>query len=191
MNCCVKLTGTAGSGKDTVADFLVSEFGFTKIAFADPLREFMVAQNADVRMDGSPEWWPVSAIIEKYGWQGYKQSPFAGNLRKLIQRTGTEAGRGVIRDSLWIDTVMERAAQVEGPVVFSDARFPNEANCAPGPIVRVIRNNAIGAGDHSSESEMRKIIPDFVINNNRTIGELKIRTSEMISWASEKNAWRS
>lgn len=34
----VGLAGLAGSGKDTVADFLVKNHGFTKVAFADPLK---------------------------------------------------------------------------------------------------------------------------------------------------------
>lgn len=34
----VGLAGLAGSGKDTVADILVKNFGFVKVAFADPLK---------------------------------------------------------------------------------------------------------------------------------------------------------
>jgi hypothetical protein len=34
----VGLCGVAGSGKDTVADFLVKNHGFVKVAFADPLK---------------------------------------------------------------------------------------------------------------------------------------------------------
>ena len=33
------MKGQAGSGKDTVANYLVKKHGFTRIAFADPLKE--------------------------------------------------------------------------------------------------------------------------------------------------------
>lgn len=39
MPLLIGLAGYAGSGKDTAADHLVNAHGFTKIAFADPLRE--------------------------------------------------------------------------------------------------------------------------------------------------------
>jgi hypothetical protein len=32
------LTGVAGSGKDTVADYLIQKFGYTRVALADPLK---------------------------------------------------------------------------------------------------------------------------------------------------------
>lgn len=36
----VGVSGQAGSGKDTVADYLVEKYGFTKIALADPIKHF-------------------------------------------------------------------------------------------------------------------------------------------------------
>lgn len=39
MTYIIALAGAAGAGKDTVADYLVSQYGFVKIAFADALRE--------------------------------------------------------------------------------------------------------------------------------------------------------
>lgn len=43
----IALTGLAGTGKDTVADILVTHAGFTKLAFADALRNEIVNAYAD------------------------------------------------------------------------------------------------------------------------------------------------
>lgn len=39
----VGICGLIGSGKGTVADMLVGEFGFTKISFADSLKDAVAA----------------------------------------------------------------------------------------------------------------------------------------------------
>lgn len=36
----VGISGQAGSGKDTVADYLVSEYGYVKVSLADPIKRF-------------------------------------------------------------------------------------------------------------------------------------------------------
>ena len=41
----IGLSGYASSGKDTVAQFLIEEHGFEKIAFADPIRNMLLAMN--------------------------------------------------------------------------------------------------------------------------------------------------
>ena len=166
----VGLSGWAGSGKDTIADLMVKELGFTKIAFADPLRNFLLAQDPEVRMDGQPVWVPLGIIIEKYGWNGYKQSPFANGVRKLIQKTGTEAGRGVLGETVWIDAAVKMAEGIEN-VVFSDARFINEAKAVEwlgGEVVRIEREGVGPANDHASEMEMNDYPFKFHLINNGT-----------------------
>ena len=37
----IGLSGYARSGKDAVAQVLVSEFGFKRVAFADPIRDLL------------------------------------------------------------------------------------------------------------------------------------------------------
>lgn len=39
----IGVIGLAGHGKDTLADILVSEFGYTRLPFAAPLKEFVIA----------------------------------------------------------------------------------------------------------------------------------------------------
>lgn len=44
------LSGDPGSGKDTVAEFMVAEFGFTRLAFADVLKQ-QVAELTGIPLD--------------------------------------------------------------------------------------------------------------------------------------------
>jgi hypothetical protein len=48
MGIVVGLSGLAGAGKDTVADLLVNDFGFVKVAFADPIKR------------AAMDWWDFS-----------------------------------------------------------------------------------------------------------------------------------
>lgn len=170
----IGLIGWAGVGKDTVADLLEYEYGYTKIAFADPLRDFLYAQDVPVRMDGQANYASVSEVIDRYGWQGYKNSPFAGNMRKLIQVTGTEAGRGQIHENVWVDAAIARAYGLDR-VVFSDARFYNEVNAVRrlgGKIIRIHRPGVGPANSHASENEVNSVVPDTIINNDGTEDDL-------------------
>ena len=46
----IGLSGYAQSGKDTVAKVLIEEYGFTRIAFADKIREFLYDLNPQVKV---------------------------------------------------------------------------------------------------------------------------------------------
>ena len=45
----IGLTGYAQSGKDSVADILVKNYGYTRIAFADPIRKLLYETNPAVK----------------------------------------------------------------------------------------------------------------------------------------------
>lgn len=180
----IGLSGWARSGKDTVGEILETHYGYHKMAYADVLRDFLVAQDAPVRMDGKNEYWKVSRIIEEFGWQGYKASPFAGNLRNLIQTTGTEAGRGIIGPTVWIDATLRRAAEYTR-VVITDVRFPNEAdairNVANSTALWWIERPGVGpANGHSSENALNDYEFDSRISNDSTIEALSLQLSAFL-----------
>ncbi len=99
----IYLAAKMGCGKDYVAQQLVSMAGFTKVAFADALKE-EVADRAGVTV----------AHIESN----------KAEYRAELQRWG-----GVRRAEdvdYWVKRFAERRASVSGPVVNTDTRFPNE-----------------------------------------------------------------
>ena len=110
----------ARSGKDTAADFLVANYGFKKIAFADLLKKVVNDMHG---WDHRHAYGDLKEVVDEF-W-GY--SP-----RHAYQKVGTEGVRSVLRDDFWIMAawrIIQRLTK-EGVVgvVVTDVRFPNEAN---------------------------------------------------------------
>ena len=127
----IGLSGYARSGKDAAAEVLVKEFGYTRVAFADKLREFLYALNPVVISEWDEKAGManvrVQQVIDYFGWNGYKNSQYGDEIRSLLQRLGTEAGRETLWDSIWIDAAFHDLDE-SGKYVITDVRFPNEAD---------------------------------------------------------------
>ena len=162
------VSGRKRHGKDTFAARLVERHGFTRVAFADPMREMALALDPIIS-DG----WRLAALVETFGWEEAKANP---EVRRTLQRLGTEAGRGVLGDNIWVDTAMRHARALGGRVVFTDCRFPNEAlvvRAAGGQLVRVNRPGFADDGDlHTSESALDEYAFDHLVLNDGSIDEL-------------------
>lgn len=163
----IGLSGYAGTGKDTIADILVEQHGFTRHAFADPMRDMLLALDPIVAppryQGGLREQIPtrLSYVIHEMGWDiAKRQIP---EIRNLLQRFGTEVGRNMIADDFWIEMTMRNVLAL-GPVmnqpagvhhVISDVRFENEARAveaAGGIMCRVHREGFGPVNAHSSDS---------------------------------------
>lgn len=135
--------GFIGSGKGTVADILVEKKGFTKLAFADAVKDATAAifgwprallegdtdESRKFREEMDP-WW--SEKTGKYITPRY-----------MLQLMGTEAGRDVFHPDLWILALEKKLAMYQN-VVISDVRFPNEIDFIQrmgGFVVRVKRGD--------------------------------------------------
>ena len=133
--------GFIGSGKGTVADILVEKKGFTKLAFADAVKDATAAifgwprallegdtdESRKFREEMDP-WW--SEKTGKYITPRY-----------MLQLMGTEAGRDVFHPDIWIHS-LERKMEMYPNVVIADVRFPNEIafiQSKGGFVVRVKR----------------------------------------------------
>lgn len=176
MASLIGLSGYARSGKDSVADVLCRDHGFVRVAFADPIREALFALNP-ILHDGVPTV-RVQDVIEKFGWDGYKESPYGFEIRRLLQRMGTEVGREIILDEVWVEIALRRVDALihEGKsVVITDMRFVNEADFFYGygaEVWRVERPGVGPANDHASEVELDGYPFDVVIDNNGSLEDL-------------------
>lgn len=149
MTPLLGLLGYAGAGKDTVAEFLVDHHGYTRVAFADPLKQ----------------------LARHIGWNGRKDH--AG--RVLLQDLGVGV-REFIGQDTWVDIGMRKAADTPGPVVITDVRFSNEALRiveAGGCLVRVDRKGVGPANGHVSEVGWADIPVHHVISNDADLGYLR------------------
>ena len=150
----IALSGFARSGKDEAAKVLVEEFGFKQVAFADKLREVLYALDPVVSFDREGTIY-LQEVIDLYSWAGYKSTRFSEEIRRLLQRLGTEAGRQTLWDSIWIDAAFANQPE-DAKIVVSDARFINEFEAVKargGQVWRIDRAGIGPVNDHPSEIE--------------------------------------
>jgi hypothetical protein len=173
MRLLIGLNGPPGCGKDTAADHLVAEHGFTKVAFADPIR--VAALGLDPYIGPGVR---LSEIVGAYGWEATKR--YWPEARRILQALGTEAGRNIHGPHLWVARAFEFIADLPRgmPVVITDVRFGNEAaaiRSSGGLIVRLRRPGYGTDPDvmgHPSETESSTIRSDISIPNTGTKAEL-------------------
>lgn len=156
------IAGQARSGKDTIATYLKTYFGFYHYAFAGPVKHFV---NDMFDWDNRHSSGVLKEEVDPY-W-GF--SP-----RQAYQLFGTEFGRA-LNPNIWI-MMMQRRLQKKKPrkVVISDVRFPNEALFIRnnGILLHVFRENKEKVIEHSSEIPIKTQPGDLAVSNNGTIEEL-------------------
>lgn len=179
----VGLMGYAQSGKDTTAQVLTDEFGFTRIAFADALRDMLYALNPIL---DRPDYYRLQDLVDHLGWEAAKG--WTPEVRELLQRLGTEAGRNVLGQSVWVDAAM-RKVKPGGRYVFTDVRFPNEVSAvrdAGGLMWRVVREGTKPVNAHASETAADDVFADVTFLNNGTVEDLHRAVREV----ARGNGWK-
>jgi len=182
MTKYIGLVGRARSGKDTVALHVVERHGYTRVAFADRMRDAVKALNPTIRLDVDGLQWTCSLAngLEMYGWEGLKQ--YSPDVRGYLQRMGTEVGRDMFGEDFWVEQALRVAGAYE-QVVFSDVRYPNEAERIRkkgGVLWRVEREGIEKSDEHTSESLIETIKVDSVVKNNGTIEELFAKVDKLM-----------
>ncbi|MHB1975301.1 MAG: DUF4406 domain-containing protein [Acidimicrobiales bacterium] len=158
----VGLAGYARSGKDTAAAALV-ELGFERRAFADAIREMACRTNPLVRVS----WWrrPVrlARLVDRVGWEDAKD---VAEVRRLLQRLGGHAGRGVLGDGVFIDWL---AGSAPCRMVVPGVRFPNEieaVRAGGGIVIQIVRPGVGPVNRDVSETAVDGAAFDAVVVND-------------------------
>ena len=114
----IGITGKARSGKDAIAKFAWSQYGFTRIAFADAVK---LSAQAKFGLTAAQTWGDELKEIVIPHWN---MTP-----RQMFQMEGTEAGRNVFGGDLWIKRFMlsYNLLKDTDDIIVPDVRFDNEA----------------------------------------------------------------
>lgn len=168
----IGLHGAAGSGKDTLAN---SFSGWTIYRMAGPLKAGLSAMLNIPLKD-----------IENPLLKNKPDYKFGRSIRYLAQTLGTEWGRTLVADDVWIQMAKENISSLSSynnNVVITDIRFENEAKAVRemgGKIIHIIRSNnphtamvvSGGVIAHASEIVLDDSLIDVKIINNGSIQDL-------------------
>jgi hypothetical protein len=167
----ILISGKAGHGKDTAALYL---------------RTMLEAEGERVLVT---HYGDLLKYICKsfFGWDGVKDEKG----RHLLQYVGTDTIREKFYADFWVDFVafmLEISKDQWDYVLIPDCRYPNEIECMKVPGADVIhiqisRDNFVSQltkeqQQHSSETALDNIKPDYYIRNNGSLHDLYIALSQ-------------
>ncbi len=166
----IGIHGPLNGGKDTIANYLqyVFEHRFERYAFALPLKEACRA------MFGFTKEQLEDRVLKETIDPFWNFAP-----RRAMQLLGTEYGRNMLRDDLWIkraELEVEKNLKNGHGTIITDVRFENEAGWVrsrsdailiyievPG-LVRDERYN------HASEAGISRAPTDIIVINDKSLG---------------------
>lgn len=182
----VGIMGKKRHGKDTFAARLTSVHGFTRFAFADPMRDAVLRLNPYTGVDDDEvgpisealgfripaSFYRIAFLVEHAGWDAVKATREG---RRLLQEYGTGL-RDTTYSDVWVDARFRTVDPHEGPAVITDVRFPNEVEAVRsrgGLLVWVQNPRVPDSGDtHPSENSVTREDADVVADNSGSIEDL-------------------
>lgn len=211
----IGVTGLIGSGKDTLASYLVDFHGFRKMSFAQSLKDTVAAvfgwdremlegttQRSRVWREQVDQWW-----AQRLGMPHLTP-------RWVLQHWGTEVCRQGFHNDIWVASLEAKIASTTDNIVITDARFPNELTAiqeAGGVCVRIhrgadpdwlplahnyaradsiqrtqIESRLHSLGIHASEYSSVGLAYDAIIDNNGTVLDLHTQAQALLSLAADR-----
>lgn len=168
----IGIHGKARSGKDTSAALLRAMVGGYQYSFASPLYAMIAAG--------------LGIDINDPYWKEHKESPIPAyggkSLRQIVQTLGTQWGRNMICEDIWVQRAMQ-VLSARGPgMIVSDVRYENEAAFVRrmgGVVIHLRRKDIPRINPHDSENGIQIEPSDFIVDNNGSIDDLEHRLFEL------------
>jgi Deoxynucleotide monophosphate kinase len=180
------LKGLKGSGKDTVAAYLIKQHSFERRAFADPLKK-SVAALLDIPYHEIDKWKndPDRVVTVHSIPPSLVTAEQQLTFREFLQRYGTESHRDIFGKNFWLDYTLPVEGFYSGrKIVVTDCRFENEArriNRVGGFVVQVHRPGLKDKDQHSSESLWPAGMVDYQLENDNSIDQLYEKIETMLT----------
>jgi hypothetical protein len=123
----IGIAGWIGSGKDTVAEYLVNTKGFQRESYAGPLKD------AVSNVFGWNRQWLEGLTPDAREWREQVDPWWSERLniphltpRWVLQQWGTDVCRKAFHNDIWIASLENKLRDNKNNIVISDCRFPNE-----------------------------------------------------------------
>ncbi len=191
----VSICGFQGSGKDTIANYLISEYGFVKISFAGAIKDIASVmfgwdrQKLEGLTKEDREW---RETVDPW-WEKQLNLPISP--RYIMQQFGTELFRRHFHPDIWVKVVEKKLTEYEN-VVITDCRFPNEIKMVKdngGILIHVERNlphwfHHYKSGNNSPEADKLHVSEtswirekfDLEVKNNGSVRDLENKVEKYI-----------
>lgn len=177
----IGIAGYKGSGKSTISNFFVQNYGCQRLAFADPIKKMLAVLGlSDTQLYGADKEEPTPIL------DGH-------TARYAMQTLGTEWGRMMIGPNLWINAWKHHAdlfwrAHPKSAIVVDDVRFCDEADFIRGHggvIIKVVRPDC-ASSDHASENQIEDLKSDALIMNTGNVFDLRRAVDQKVAVLREK-----
>lgn len=180
----IGLTGSIGSGKDTVAGILVQKHKFQKRSAATKLKDILSVLfrwDRDL-LEGntvaSRKW---REQVDKYWADRFHLPHFSP--RWALQHIGTDVLRNNFHPDIFVAQLELDITSCPDDIVVSDLRFPNEVKLIEdlgGFIVDVIRHPPLQSNAHTSETSLKDHVANFEIMNDGTLQDLEWKVLDLL-----------
>lgn len=195
----IGIGGPLRAGKDEFANVLVREYGFTKLGMSDVLRDALVALNPLVRLEADapvrlPDGSALAVTEIRAAWLielvGYTAAKKVREVRRLLQVLGTEVGRNMLGEDVWVNAMELRIDALDREwvtlhpgressdhrIVVTGIRFDNELEMIEnlgGESLYISRREALAAkATHASELSIYPSDFSCQVHNDGTLEEL-------------------
>jgi hypothetical protein len=178
----IGFSGFIDSGKSTVANILVAEHGYKKLAFADTLKDTVAV------MFGWPRHLLEGDTEESRAFRETRDEFWSARLSRVVtprwvlQDFGTTVGRNYYHQNFWVFCLQKKLQEYDD-VAIPDVRFPNEAEAirkSGGYMVRIRRGPDPVISDlHVSETAWLDTVFDYTIENEN-LSELSNQVKTML-----------